>query len=174
MRAISATNLHLRTNHIYVTSDDVREDSMTYVLPNNVLRRFICISDLRTQICGFMYGFSPPDNPHVKEIRCIAMVPQHGTHQSVTVPKQLPDHELLEDLEPLGWLHTQPNELRELAPQDVVMHSTMLADNESWDGEKTVVVTCSFTVMSYLHPHVCQPAPSHPGPRSFFCTQICA
>ena len=105
VRAISATNLHLRTNHIYVTSDDVREDSMTYVLPNNVLRRFICISDLRTQVCGFMYGFSPPDNPQVKEIRCIAMVPQHGTHQSVTVPKQLPEHELLEDLEPLGWLH---------------------------------------------------------------------
>ena len=35
VRAISATNLHLRTNHIYVSSDDVNEASgaCTYVLP---------------------------------------------------------------------------------------------------------------------------------------------
>jgi len=145
VRAISATNLHLRTNHVYVASDDVPEDGITYVMPNNLLRRFIVSADLRTQVCGFLYGFSPPDNPSVKEIRCIAMVPQHGTHQGVTTPKQLPQHELLEDLEPLGWLHTQPNELAEPAPQDVVMHSALMADNPSWDGEKTAVVTCSFT-----------------------------
>ncbi len=63
VRAISATNLHLRTNHIYVSSDDVDESGFTYVLPKNVLKRFICISDLRTQIAGYMYGISPADNP---------------------------------------------------------------------------------------------------------------
>ena len=47
MRAISATSLHLRTNHIYVNSDDLKESGYTYVLPKNVLKRFICISDLR-------------------------------------------------------------------------------------------------------------------------------
>merc|ERR1740115_226354 len=31
MRAISATNMHLRTNHIYVNSDDLREVGLTYV-----------------------------------------------------------------------------------------------------------------------------------------------
>jgi pre-mRNA-processing factor 8 len=35
VRAISATNLHLRTNHIYVSSDDVDESGFTYVLPKN-------------------------------------------------------------------------------------------------------------------------------------------
>merc|ERR1712139_368920 len=50
VRAISATNLHLRTNHIYVSSDDIRETGLTYVLPKNVLSKFICIADLRTQI----------------------------------------------------------------------------------------------------------------------------
>ncbi len=30
-----------------------------------VLKKFITISDLRTQICGFMYGISPPDNAQV-------------------------------------------------------------------------------------------------------------
>jgi len=33
------------------------------------------------QIAGYLYGVSPPDNPQVKEIRCIVMVPQWGTHQ---------------------------------------------------------------------------------------------
>ena len=83
VRAISATNLHLRTNHIYVSSDDVDEAGFTYVLPKNVLKKFICIADLRTQISGFMYGVSPPDNQQVFEIRAIVMPPQWGTHQQV-------------------------------------------------------------------------------------------
>ena len=53
VRAISATNLHLRVNHIYVNSEDIRETGFTYV------------ADLRTQIAGYIYGVSPPDNPQV-------------------------------------------------------------------------------------------------------------
>merc|ERR1711871_1507027 len=145
IRAISATNLHLRTNHIYVSSDDIRETGFTYVLPKNILSKFICISDLRTQIAGYLYGVSPPDNDQVKEIRCIVLPPQIGTHQGVTLPSQLPAHDYLEDLEPLGWLHTQPNELPQPAPQDVIAHSRILGDNKEWDSEKAVVITCSFT-----------------------------
>eukprot|EP01083_Nonionella_stella_P133277 405152_1 len=145
VRAISSTNLHLRTNHIYVSSDDVKEEGFTYVLPKNVLKKFICISDLRTQICGYIYGVSPTDNSQVKEIRCIVMPPQHGTHQSCTLPSVLPDHPYIKDMEPLGWIHTQPNELPQLAPQDVVAHSKLLSDNKTWDGERCVIITCSFT-----------------------------
>ena len=50
VRAISATNLHLRTNHIYVSSDDIKETGYTYILPKNVLKKFIIISDLRAQV----------------------------------------------------------------------------------------------------------------------------
>ena len=71
VRAISAANLHLRVNHIYVNSDDIRESGLTYVLPKNLLKKFICIADLRTQIAGFMYGVSPPDNPQV----CFSLPP---------------------------------------------------------------------------------------------------
>ncbi|KUF95884.1 HIV Tat-specific factor 1 [Phytophthora nicotianae] len=145
VRAISATNLHLRTNHIYVSSDDIKETGFTYVLPKNVLNKFITVSDLRTQICGLMYGVSPPDNPQVKEIRCIVMPPQLGTHQSVTIPLHMPEHEYLEGMEALGWLHTQPNELPSLPPQDVTFHSKIMSENTSWDGEKTIIITCSFT-----------------------------
>lgn len=68
------------------------------------------------QIAGYMYGVSPPDNPQVKEIRCIVMAPQWGNHQQVNLPSALPEHELLRDLEPLGWLHTQPNESPQMSP----------------------------------------------------------
>lgn len=49
-------------------------------------------------------------------------------------------------MEPLGWIHTQPNELPQLAPQDITTHAKVMADNPSWDAEKTVVITCR-----YLH-----------------------
>lgn len=53
----------------------------------------------------------------VKEIRCLVIPPQCGTHQSVTLPQALPQHDYLKDLEALGWMHTQPNELPQLSPQ---------------------------------------------------------
>jgi pre-mRNA-processing factor 8 len=145
VRAISSVNLHLRTNHIYVPTDEVKESGFTYIFPKNILKKFICIADLRTQIAGYLYGVSPADNLQVKEIRCIVLPPQWGTPISITLPNQLPEHELLKDLEPLGWIHTQPNELPQLPPQDVVMHSKIVANNKSWELEKAIIITCSFT-----------------------------
>jgi pre-mRNA-processing factor 8 len=145
VRAISATNLHLRTNQFFVPSEGVKEDSFTYVLPKNILRKFICISDLRTQIFGYLYGVSPPGNSMVKEVRCIVLVPQLGSYNHVKVPNALPDHEYLKEMEILGWIHTQPSELPQLHPLDVVMHSKMLTDHSIFDGEKSSIITCSFT-----------------------------
>jgi len=147
VRAISSTNLHLRTNHIYVASDDVDETGVTFVMPKNILKKFICISDLRTQICGYIYGVSPEDSPNasVREIKCIVMPPQHGNHQGVSVPKKIPEHELVKDMEPLGWIHTQPTESPQLSPQDVVAHSRFLAKHKRWSNERSVIITCSFT-----------------------------
>ncbi|KAB2611453.1 pre-mRNA-processing-splicing factor 8 [Pyrus ussuriensis x Pyrus communis] len=145
VRAISATNLYLRVNHIYVNSEDIKETGYTYIMPKNILKKFICIADLRTQIAGYLYGISPPDNPQVKEIRCIAMPPQWGTHQQVHLPSALPDHDFLNDLEPLGWMHTQPNELPQLSPQDLTSHAKILENTKQWDGEKCIILTCSFT-----------------------------
>jgi len=145
VRAISATNLHLRTNHIYVSSDDVDESGFTYVLPKNLLKKFITIADLRTQIAGFMYGRSPPDAPQVKEILMIVLPPQYGNHQTVHLPSQLPEHAYLSSLEPLGWLHTQPNELPQLSPQDVALHAKIISEHKEWLPSSTVTMTCSFT-----------------------------
>ena len=145
IRAISATNLHLRTNHIYVPPEGITESGFTYVLPKNILKKFIVISDLRTQIAGYLFGVSPPDYPQVKEIRCIVMPPQWGTHQVVHLPNLIPTHDYLSDLEPLGWIHTQPNELPQLSPQDVTAHSKMMVENAALDPDRSIVITCSFT-----------------------------
>ncbi|ETE55934.1 hypothetical protein L345_18357, partial [Ophiophagus hannah] len=45
-------------------------------------------------------------------------------------------------MEPLGWIHTQPNESPQLSPQDVTTHAKVMAENPSWDGEKTIIITC--------------------------------
>ncbi|KAI8905046.1 PRP8 pre-mRNA processing factor 8 [Gorgonomyces haynaldii] len=146
VRAISATNLYMRTNNIYVNSEDIAENGYTYIMPKNILKRFIVISDLRTQIAGYMYGTTPEDAPNVKEIRAIVLVPQWGTHQQVNLPNDLPDNDYLSDYEPLGWIHTQPTEQNQLNPYDVAMHARIMTDNKGqWDGDSTVIATCSFT-----------------------------
>jgi pre-mRNA-processing factor 8 len=48
-------------------------------------------------------------------------------------------------MEPLGWIHTQPNELPQLSPQDITTHAKVMNEHQSWDGEKTIIITCSFT-----------------------------
>ena len=53
-------------------------------------------------------------------------------------------------MEPLGWVHTQPNELPQLSPQDVTTHAKIMADNPSWDGEKTVIITCRYVTLVRL------------------------
>jgi pre-mRNA-processing factor 8 len=154
VRAISAANLHHRTQHIYMAPADMTasalgDSALTFVLPKNVLRKFITISDLRTQVAGYLYGLSPPDNALVKEIRVIVLVPQTGTHQSVSLPRHPPEHEALKGLEPLGWIHTQPNELPCLSPQDVTQHAKLSQDLSSvgFDAAsgKSIVLTVSFT-----------------------------
>ncbi|CAG8556682.1 15709_t:CDS:10 [Gigaspora rosea] len=145
VRAISSTNLHLRTNHIYVNAEDIRDTGYTYVLPKNVLKRFIQISDLRTQISAYLYGMSPRDNAQVKEIRALVIVPQYGTHQTVNLPNMLPDHEQIRDLEPLGLIVTQPFETAQLSPTILSLHARIVADNKNWDGDKTITMTVSFT-----------------------------
>ena len=147
MRAISATHLPLRLQHIYVSNDDVKDDaaSYTFVLPKNILRHFVTAADLRTQVAAFLYGVSPPDNKQVKEIKAVVWVPQRGNNNSVELPAQMPrDDFLLKDLEPLGWIKTQALELPHLSPTDVSTQAKIMADHPEW-GSSSICVTCAFT-----------------------------
>ena len=145
-RAIATSNLRTRANNIYISSDDVKEDDhFTYIMPKNVLKRFITIADLRVQIAGYLYGSSPPDNDQVKEIRCIVMVPQIGSTRDIQLPHQLPQHEYLNQMEPLGIIHTvSGNEPPYMTAIDVTQHARLMHAHNSWD-QKTITLTVSFT-----------------------------
>ncbi|KAI2637523.1 pre-mRNA processing splicing factor 8 [Xylaria nigripes] len=145
-RAIATSNLRTRSNNIYVSSVDNDLDDVTYVMPNNILKKFITIADLRVQVAGYLYGVSAPDNDQVKEIRCIAMVPQIGGLRSVQLPQQLPQHEYLGDLEPLGVIHTMAgNELPYMSAADVTEHSRLLDAHPKWSKESSITVDVAFT-----------------------------
>lgn len=145
-RAIATSNLRTRSNNIYISSDDIKEDDhFTYIMPKNILKRFITIADLRVQVAGYLYGSSPPDNDQVKEIRCIVMVPQIGNTRDIQLPQQLPQHEYLEQMEPLGIIHTvSGNEPPYMTAMDVTQHARLMNAHKSWD-KKTVSMTVSFT-----------------------------
>ncbi|KAK5945647.1 pre-mRNA-splicing factor 8 [Knufia obscura] len=149
-RAIATTNLRARANNIYISSDDVHEseDSYTYILPKNVLKKFITIADLRVQIAGYLYGSSPPDNSVVKEIHTIVIVPQVGSTRDVQLPHQLPQHEYLKEMEPLGIIHTASgNETPYMTAQDVTQHAKLMQAHPTWD-KKTITLTVGFTAGS--------------------------
>ncbi len=147
VRAQAATNLHLRTNHIYVLSDGIKETGFTYILPKNVLKKFITIADLRTQVAALIYGVAPADNPHVLEIRMLALPPQVASHQAVTLPQQTPQHESIAGMMPLGFLHTTHDdpEAPPFSPFDIIQQARLLADNRDWDGERCVTISVTFT-----------------------------
>lgn len=145
-RAIASSNLRTRANNIYISSDDIREDGhYTYIMPKNILKRFITIADLRVQVAGYLYGSSPPDNDQIKEIRTIVMIPQVGNTRDVQLPHQLPQHEYLYSMEPLGIIHTiSGNEQPYMTAMDVTQHARLMSAHPSWD-KKTVTMTVSFT-----------------------------
>ena len=145
-RAIATSNLRTRANNIYISSDDIREDGhFTYIMPKNVLKRFITIADLRVQVAGYLYGSSPPDNDQIKEVRTIVMIPQVGNTRDVQLPHQLPEHDYLSSMEPLGIIHTvSGNEPPYMTAMDVTQHARLMNAHPSWD-KKTVTMTVSFT-----------------------------
>ncbi|KAI4671223.1 Pre-mRNA-processing-splicing factor 8 [Alternaria novae-zelandiae] len=145
-RAVATSNLRTRANNIYINSEDVKEEGhFTYVMPKNVLKRFITIADLRVQVAGYLYGKSPADNDQVKEISTIVMIPQVGNTRDVQLPKELPNHEYLDNLEPLGIIHTvSGNEPPYMQASDVTQHARLMNQHPSWD-KKTVSMTVSFT-----------------------------
>ncbi|KAL0931070.1 Pre-mRNA-processing-splicing factor 8 [Colletotrichum truncatum] len=145
-RAIATSNLRTKANNIYVSSVDNDLDDVTYVMPNNILKRFITIADLRVQVAGYLYGSSAPDNDQVKEIKCIVMIPQIGGLRNVQLPQQLPQHEFLEGMEPLGVIHTASgSELPYMSAMDVTEHARLLDAHPQWDKHNTVTVNVAFT-----------------------------
>jgi hypothetical protein len=150
VRAIAAANLPLRTNQIFVSNADSAESKsfhFTYILPKNLLKKFIEIADLRTQISAYIYGIQPADNDSVWEIHSFVLAPQWGTQQAVTLPNQLPAHNYIENLKCLGVIHTQPGgslPAEQLAPQDVAQQARLInAHKASFDLHSAITIVAT-------------------------------
>jgi pre-mRNA-processing factor 8 len=146
-RAIATSNLRTRSNNLYVSPVDNDNDDVTYIMPSNILKKFITIADLRVQVAGYLYGASAPDtDDKIKEIRCIVMVPQVGGLRNVTLPQQLPSHEYLNNMEPLGVIHTiAGNELPYMSAADVTEHARLLDQHPSINKTASITVDVFFT-----------------------------
>lgn len=130
--AIANSLLYLRLKNIYVQSDDFIEEKNVYILPRNLLQKFVEISDVKIQIGAYIYGRSAPDHPKVKEIKTIVLLPQLGNSKSVQLGKILDDENIsdLEGLELLGWIHTQTDDLRYMSAPDAISHSAMFGKTD--------------------------------------------
>ena len=148
-RAIATSNLRTRSNNIYVSpADSGGPSNITFVMPNNILKKFITIADLRVQVAGYLYGSSPPETDQVKEVRCIVLVPQIGGLRGVKLPQNLPQHEYLEGLEPLGVIHTvSGNELPYMSAADVTDMARLQEQHSAWaaNRDNTISISVSFT-----------------------------
>lgn len=158
IRAISATNIPLRLQHVYVTNDDVKEDLPTFVLAKNIMKSFVCSADLRTPVCGYLFGTVATDNSRVVEVKAVAMVPQRASQRSVELVNDLPTHPLLADLKIVGIIcvrpaiapsvtdaaQTQAQETQSLTPTDAVLYAKLMAMHSEIDGD-SIMLTVAFT-----------------------------
>lgn len=46
----------MRTNNIWINTDDVKDNAETFILPKNLLKKFVTIADLKVQVFGYLYG----------------------------------------------------------------------------------------------------------------------
>lgn len=147
-RAIASSSLNLRTANLFVSASasPVADDTLTYVMPKNLIKTFARIGDTKIQIAGLVYGKAPEDNEFVREIKAIVLVPQLGNNVSVQIPSILPDQsssDLLDGLEPMGWIHTQAFESNVMSAFDVTRQAKMIAEHK-WD-ESCALFTAAYT-----------------------------
>ncbi|KPV75640.1 uncharacterized protein RHOBADRAFT_52685 [Rhodotorula graminis WP1] len=144
IRAISATNIPLRLQHVYVTNDDVKEELPTFVLAKNVMKAFVTAADLRAPAAAYLYGQVAPDNSRVVEVKAVVVVPQRSTQRSVELVNELPSHPLLADLKVVGLITTQAQETQSLSPADATLFARLMAQHSEIDGS-SIMLTVAFT-----------------------------
>lgn len=130
--AVANSLLHLRLKNIYVASEDFVEEKNIIVLPNNLLQKFIQISDVKVQIGAFIYGCSADGHENIKEIKTIALVPQLANGQSIQLgrPPSIESNPDLNGLELLGWIHTQTDDLKFMSAAEVTTQANIFSHNK--------------------------------------------
>lgn len=73
IRALSASNHYLRDCRIVLSIDF---SFYNILVPRNLVKKFIFISDLRCQIGAYMYGLEAREKIQSREVRCFVITPQ--------------------------------------------------------------------------------------------------
>lgn len=121
-RAIQATGLHLRTTRFRVPAENINDKGLTYVIPSNILRKFVEISDPHIQICALLFGKLASDSDSVIEVHSLVLPPQAGSYDQIDrVLKKIPSHSVLEDLRCIGWIHTTALDDPLMTPPDAIL-----------------------------------------------------
>lgn len=119
--------LYLRLKNIYISSNDFVEEKKVYVLPKNILEKFVKISDIKVQVAVFLYGRSPEGHSNIKEVNTVVLVPQLGNLKTVQLPQieTFSDSQHLQNLELLGLMHTRSDGGKFMTSQMVTTHSNI-------------------------------------------------
>ncbi|GMM59078.1 U4/U6-U5 snRNP complex subunit [Maudiozyma humilis] len=134
--AISNSLLHLRLKNIYIASDDFVEEKPIFVLPKNILQKFIEISDVKIQIGAFLYGKSVDGHNNIKEIKTVALIPQLADTRGIQLGKPpLPESNTdLNGLELLGWMHTQDNDMKFMSASELNTQNLLFGQRDDRDN----------------------------------------
>ncbi|KAH0793339.1 pre-mRNA-processing-splicing factor 8A [Histomonas meleagridis] len=137
-RLIQSSNIYLKTNRINVPPEGIINDEFTktFILPLNLLKKFIEISDPYIQICGLLYGKPADDSDMIIEIHCFVIPPQTGSYDHIDFHHNLPKgNELLNmnDLKPVGWIHTMAIDDPLMSPNDAICATSIISDPENED-----------------------------------------
>eukprot|EP00388_Colpodella_angusta_P001693 GDKJ01005198.1.p1 GENE.GDKJ01005198.1~~GDKJ01005198.1.p1 ORF type:complete len:1781 (+),score=460.13 GDKJ01005198.1:1-5343(+) len=116
-RAVASTQLLARARHIYTANPASRMSGGinpgVFVIPRHLLVKFVSSVDLRTRVSAVLFGKIQKEtsSASIREVHCFLILPQIGTHQSVTLPSAaVPlNHPMLKGLAPLGILTTTTN-----------------------------------------------------------------
>ncbi|KAL0224761.1 hypothetical protein RCL1_002673 [Eukaryota sp. TZLM3-RCL] len=153
-RALASSLLSARLSSLFVTAPSMVAELPQYVIPENLIKNFVSICDVRSQVGGFVYGILDPSNPNTFQVRVIVIPFQYSDHQSITLPIGEPTHPSLENLVPLGWIHSVTYPLKGLSPLAGVLHSKLLSAHRSWGpqaGVFEVVLGAGSVTLSCYH-----------------------
>lgn len=132
-RALQVSNLFIRTSRFAVPPDGIIDDetTKTFILPLNIMKKFVEIADPYVQICAVMFGRVADDDDKIVEVHTFVLPPQTGNFDKIDFPKKLPESMILEGLRPVGWIHTSPIDDPLMTPADAISTASLRDNNDN-------------------------------------------
>ena len=198
-KALANTFLRQRARHVSTPLPPTQPQPVSLasgpaarlILPKDLAQTLVTVSDLKTQVGGFLLGKRVALSPEtaVTEIKAIVLPPQTGSLEHVQFAAQLPPLEIAEtDLELIGWVNVSGSEIPHLSASQLINSARILKANEGLRAEGLAIVTlgllpgsCSFSAFSLtregldwatLHSEKDPLDPSLPTPQPGFSSRL--